>query len=243
MSQRSYADILRTGARSRGNRGYELAGSYEEEFPLPPRPQRFPRTCQPRQSRNVTEPGVHLPRREQTNTNPSRHVFERPQTPSTRVTQAPHSFEHFTYVSPSIVQLSNSRRQHSHAQPASHSYSRRYAQGTSSSTATHTHSKSGATESRSAHASYTEPSRTVHMSTNVATKATKRVSHQVTSTPPQYPKEQGRRVTIPEGTTRKHQLQVTVPKTIHNSTSVSIVKHSDRQASDQSRSARVESNA
>ena len=243
MSQRSYADILRTGARSRGNRGYELAGSYEEEFPLPPRPQRFPRTRQPRRSRNVTEPGAHLPRREQTNTNPSRHVFERPQTPSTRVTQAPHSFEHFTYVSPSIVQLSNSRRQHSHAQPASHSYSRRYAQGTSSSTATHTHSKSGATESRSAHASYPEPSRTVHMSTNVATKATKRVSHQVTSTPPQYPKEQGRRVTIPEGTTRKHQLQVTVPKTIHNSTSVSIVKHSDRQASDQSRSARVESNA
>ena len=108
----------------------------------------------------------------------------------------------------------------------------------------HIHTLSqGAAESRSEHASYPEPSRTVHMSTNVATKATKRVSHQVTSMPPQYPKEQGCRVTIPEGTTRKHQLQVTVPKTIHNSTSVSIVKHSDRQASDQSRSARVESNA
>ena len=106
---------------------------------------------------------------------------------------------------------------------------------------THTHSRSGTTESKSAHASYPDPSRTVHTSTNVATKATKRVSHQVTSTPLQYPKEQGRRVTIPEGTTQKHQLQVTVPNTIHNSTSVSIVKHSGRQASDQSRSARVES--
>ena len=236
MSQRSYADILRTGARNRENRGYELAGSYEEEFPLPPRPQKFPRTRQPRQSRNVIEPVVHSPRRVRTNINSSRHVSER-HISSTQVTQAPHSFEHFTYVSPSTVQLSNSRRQHSHAQPASHSHSRRYAQGTSSTTATHRHT----TESRSTHASYPDPLRTVHTSTNVATKATKRVSHQVSSTPLRYPKEQGRQVTIPKGTTQKHQLQVTVSKTTHNSASMSIVKHSGRQASDQPRSARVES--
>ena len=175
MSQRSYADILRTGARNRGNRGYELAGSYEEEFPLPPRPQRIARTCQPRHSRNAMEQDVHPTRhREQTNTNPSCHVFEWPtHTNSTCVTQAP------------------------------------------------------------------DPSRSVRTSTNVFTNVTQRISHQVTSTPLQYPKEQGHRVTIQEGTTLKHQLQVTVLKTIHSSTRVSIVKHSSQQVSDQPNSARV----